>query len=700
MHRADSRKGPLRAGELAEAVVLADLTLVLSILSQVLPFLGGALLVIAIVPMAAIAARNRLRAVIVGAIAASTVGFLVLGTPVVTTVLACAALGAVVGGAARRGWGLGRTLGAAVLFLWPLAAGAIDGLLWLFSANRKLVLAQIRNSWRGARHALLWLSQHLSSVASGLNFDPAVRHMDDLVNRFLRDWWLTIPLVVLFLVVATAGLAQRITAPTLRRLRDAFAIESDAGDRDRADNDGAGEPAPVPVELRNVSVRYPEAADDALREVSLAVGPGELVAIVGSNGSGKSTLARVLAGRPPTAGEVVRRGSTGLGRPGGTAIVFQRPELQVLGVRVRDDIVWGLPQPERVDVAPVLDRVGLRAFAERETSTLSGGELQRLALAAALARRPRLLISDESTAMVDSVGRQQLVSLLRSMATDDGIAVVHVTHNAAETAVADRAITLDHGRVVPAPERVPSDRMPLPPPPPARKKDGPLFLLRGVGHEYSRRTPWAHRALAGIDLRIDHGEAVLVIGHNVSGKSTLAWVLAGLLAPSEGDARLEGQTLTSVVGQVGVAFQHARLQLLRPTVGAEVSAASGASNLATWQALRAVGLDPQDLGPRRVDELSGGQARRVVLAGAIAGRPRALVLDEPFAGLDNRGRADLSAALVRLRTERGLTLVCVSHDHDLPAALVDREVELVDGCIAYDGPGREDDRDIARGNLS
>ena len=214
---------------------------------------------------------------------------------------------------------------------------------------------------------------------------------------------------------------------------------------------------------------------------------------------------------------------------------------------------------------------------------------------------------------------------------------------------------------------------------PARKKDGPLFLLRGVGHEYSRRTPWAHRALSGIDLRIDHGEAVLVVGHNGSGKSTLAWVLAGLLDPSEGEARLEGQPLTSVVGQVGVAFQHARLQLLRPTVAAEVSAASGASNLATWQALRAVGLDPQDLGPRRVDELSGGQARRVVLAGAIAARPRALVLDEPFAGLDDHGRAELSAALVRLRTERGLTLVCVSHDRDLPAALVDREVELVEG---------------------
>ena len=716
MQRAVSRKGPLRAGELAEAVVLSDLTLVLSIISQVLPFLGGALLVIAVVPMAAIAARNRLRAVIVGAIAASTVGFMVLGTPVVTTVLACAALGAVVGGAARRGWGLGRTIGAAVLFLWPLVALAIDGLLWTFSANRKLVLTQIRNSWKGTSHALLWTSGKLGSVSEGLKFDPAVHRVDDFVERFLRYWWISVPLVLLFLVVITAGLAQRITAPTLRRIQAAFASDDDATEHgaadaraERANESLMATPMPVPVALHGVSYRYSGATGDALHDITLDVSPGELVAIIGPNGSGKSTLARILAGRTPTAGEVVRPGPTGLGKPGGTAIVFQRPELQVLGVRVRDDIVWGLPEPQLVDVASLLSRVGLASFANRETSTLSGGELQRLAVAAALARRPQLLISDESTAMVDAAGREQLVALYRSMVTDDRIAVVHVTHRPVETAVADRAIVLEHGRVVSEPEPAELDPAKFgpakfgsgdhaEPAPPARRKDGPLFLLRGVGHEYSRRTPWAHRALTGIDLRIDHGEAVLVVGHNGSGKSTLAWILAGLLDPSEGEARLEGQPLTSVVGQVGVAFQHARLQLLRPTVGAEVAAASGASNLTVWEALRSVGLDPQDLGPRRVDELSGGQARRVVLAGAIASRPQALVLDEPFAGLDDHGRVELSAALIRLRNVRGLTLVCVSHDRDLPGALVDREVELVDGRIEYDGPGRASDHDVARGN--
>jgi energy-coupling factor transport system ATP-binding protein len=351
-----------------------------------------------------------------------------------------------------------------------------------------------------------------------------------------------------------------------------------------------------------------------------------------------------------------------------------------------------------VPVDALLERVGLASFADRETSTLSGGELQRLAVAAALARRPQLLISDESTAMVDRAGRADLVKLLRSLVTEDGMAVVHITHRRSEAAAADRVIAFEAGRIVPTPAPTVAAAADPAPAKPFHRGD-PLFVLRGVGHVYSRRTPWAHRALAEVDLRIDKGEALLVVGHNGSGKSTLAWILAGLLEPSEGEARLEGRQLSTVVGQVGVAFQHARLQLLRPTVTAEVAAASGATQLVVSRSLTDVGFDPREIGPRRVDELSGGQARRVVVAGALARRPRALVLDEPFAGLDDQARSELAAALTRLRTTQGMTLVCVSHDRDLPDALVDREVELTGGRITYDGPGRASDHDVARGNL-
>ncbi len=379
--------------------------------------------------------------------------------------------------------------------------------------------------------------------------------------------------------------------------------------------------------------------------------------------------------------------AVGLGERGGTAIVSQRPEAQVLGVRVRDDVVWGMPHPERVDVDSYLDRVGLRAFADRETSTLSGGELQRLAIAAALARAPQVLISDESTAMVDAAGRALLVELFRSLAHDDGLGVVHVTHRAAEAAAADRTVTLAAGRVVDAPARLRTedaiatlDRRA------AVKLGPPLITLEHVGHVYSRNTPWSNRALTAVDLTIREGEGIVVVGHNGSGKSTLAWILAGLLGPSEGAANLGGRPIVEQVGRVGLSFQHARLQLLRPTVADEVATAGGVGESAARAALASVGLDPAEFANRRVDELSGGQMRRVVLAGVLASRPRAIVLDEPFAGLDATGRAELDTVLGELRRTHDLALVIVSHDRDLPAGLVDRIVELEAGRITRDEP--------------
>jgi energy-coupling factor transport system ATP-binding protein len=408
--------------------------------------------------------------------------------------------------------------------------------------------------------------------------------------------------------------------------------------------------------------------------VSLRVAPGEFVAVVGPNGSGKSTLARILAGRQvPSAGDIERPGGAGLGMHGGTAFVFQRPEAQVLGVGVRDDIVWGLRDPTRVDINQVLDRIGLRALADRETSTLSGGELQRLALGAALARHPALLVSDESTAMVDADGRAQHVQLLQSLARDDHVAVVHISHDPGEAAAADRVIALEHGRLAGSPnETLPPFAFPR-----ARLTLGaPVIELRQVGHVYSRGTPWAHRALEAIELTIREHEAVLVVGHNGSGKSTLAWIIAGLLNPSEGERRVEGA--------VGLSFQHARLQLLRPTVLDEVRVAASVNEANAAAALSAVGLDPHAFAQRRVDELSGGQMRRVVLADALAARPGVIVLDEPFAGLDAQGRRELEVVLTNVRTTQGVALVVVAHDRDLPAGLVDRVVELANGRVVAD----------------
>jgi energy-coupling factor transport system ATP-binding protein len=368
----------------------------------------------------------------------------------------------------------------------------------------------------------------------------------------------------------------------------------------------------------------------------------------------------------------------------------------VLGVRVRDDVVWGLPREDDVDVDGLLGRVGLNGFADRETSTLSGGELQRLAVAAALARRPSLLISDESTAMVDAAGRELLTDLLAKLAADDGLAVVHVTHRREEARRADRTVFLDRGQVVaaPHPPAVGTTRPGSPGVRPARPAAAGAaaatataagtLTVTGLGHVYTARSPWAHRALQDVNLTIAAGEAIMIVGHNGSGKSTLAWILAGLLVPSEGEASLDGQPLDRRLGRVALSFQHARLQLLRSTVRADVRAAAGVDDAAADAALSLVGLDAAELGARSVDQLSGGQQRRVALAGMLARQPDVVILDEPFAGLDDLARHGLIAVLNRLRVAVGLTLVLVSHDTDGAEQLVDRIVTLERGRIVAD----------------
>ena len=313
-------------------------------------------------------------------------------------------------------------------------------------------------------------------------------------------------------------------------------------------------------------------------------------------------------------------------------MVMQHPETQILGVRVADDVVWGLRHAADVDVASLLETVGLAGMEDRETSTLSGGELQRLAVAAALARRPRLLISDESTAMVDAEGRHALTSLLAELPSKRGMSVVHITHRREEIEAARHCFRLSQGRLV-------GDGLGVDPvvangsrsPASTNGKafagvDGGSFSgrrleLRSIAHTYGARTPWAQEALAGVDLTIEPREGVLIVGGNGSGKSTLAWIMAGVLRPSRGVALLGDRPVWSQVGAVGLAFQHARLQLQRATVARDLRAAGAADDEAVAAALSAVGLEVGEIGERRIDELSGGQQRRVALAGILARRP-------------------------------------------------------------------------------
>ncbi len=378
-------------------------------------------------------------------------------------------------------------------------------------------------------------------------------------------------------------------------------------------------------------------------------------------------------------------GIVGSGRIGGTAVVMQHPESQVLGTRVADDLVWGLPPGTAVDVDRLLGEVGLDGLAERDTGGLSGGELQRLAVAAALAREPSLLVADEVTSMVDQDGREDLMSVLSGLTRRHRTALVHITHYNDEADAADRTVTL-------AGNGADSDNMEMvetADAPSASEESGPprgvpVLELRDVGHEYGSGTPWAKTALSGIDFTVHEGDGVLIHGLNGSGKSTLAWIMAGLAVPTVGSCLLDGKPVSDQVGAVAISFQAARLQLMRSHVAHEIASAAGFSvrdRDRVITALGTVGLDPA-LADRRIDQLSGGQMRRVVLSGLLARSPRALILDEPLAGLDAASQRGLLHLLVDLRRRKRLTVVVISHDFAGLENLCPRTLHLADGVLA------------------
>lgn len=231
----------------------------------------------------------------------------------------------------------------------------------------------------------------------------------------------------------------------------------------------------------------------------------------------------------------------------------------------------------------------------------------------------------------------------------------------------------------------------------------PLILLEGLEHVYLEGTPFEYAALRGVDLQVLPGEAVGIAGATGSGKSTLVQHLNGLLRPTGGRARVagveiprRGGDLLAVRAAVGLLFQFPEHQLFEETV--ELDVGFGPRNLGlklpeveerVSEALDLVGLPREKFGSRSPFALSGGEKRRAALAGVLAMRPGCLVLDEPTAGLDPRGAASLLELLARLRRDRGMTLLMISHRMEELARVVDRLVVLAAGRVVADAPARE-----------
>ncbi|WP_328352194.1 ATP-binding cassette domain-containing protein [Streptomyces sp. NBC_00445] len=657
------RTGPLQPAELAHAAVMAALCSAIVVPATALPF-AAPLLTLGTVPMALLAFRHRLRVLGAAAVASTIVTFLVVSLAGPCSIVICVYIGGLVGFVKRRGGGIWSISVAAV------TAGAVFGvgvaaLVAVLSAFRKVIFELITG--------------YSDGVANILSVVPALESVGDWVRdaaATLIDYWpifvISTAMVIMTIINMVAWWAVSRVFARLGSVPDVHQLDFVHDDRPVA---------PVPVTLRDACFRYPGTVQDAVGPLNLTITSGEHVAVTGANGSGKTTLMLMLSGREATSGALDRPGAVGLGQYGGTTVVMQHPESQVLGTRVVDDVVWGLPCGVSVDVDRLLAEVGLAELGERDTGALSGGELQRLAVAAALAREPRLLIADEITSMVDQPGRDTLIDMLTGLTQRHDMAIVHITHFNDEACTADRIVNLTGNEdnvdmVISAP--VPAAKLA-----PSHRSGQPLLELWGVGHEYGSGTPWASTALHDIDLTIGEGDGVLIHGLNGSGKSTLAWIMAGLVEPTKGSCLLDGNPVSDQVGAVAMSFQAARLQLMRATVEAEIASASGfdpGDHGRVERALVTVGLDPA-LAHRRIDQLSGGQMRRVVLASLLAREPRAIILDEPLAGLDAASSRGLLALLTELRRDTGLTVIVISHDFSGLDELCPRTLQLHKGTL-------------------
>lgn len=493
-----------------------------------------------------------------------------------------------------------------------------------------------------------------------------------------------------------------------------------------------------------VGYAYPGSSGPSLRDVSLTLEPGEFCVLAGRSGSGKSTLLRAAAGLVPHfhggafSGRVVVAGldtrehqPSAVGAVAGT--LLQDPETQVVMSSVRAELALALESRPggAAAVARGVEEValalGIGELLDRPTGELSGGELQRVALAAALVSRPALVLLDEPTSQLDPVAGDELIWQLRRLNQESDTAVLLIEHRLERClGAADRVIAMADGAIVCdrdpsgflewAAAEEPSLQTPaarlveavgLAPPPAGVKqaramlrrhgllperpaaeeqdagrsasrglarlrprrahggRDQAALEMRGVWHEL-RDGP---AVLRGADLRIEAGETVALMGRNGAGKSTLLRHAAGLLEPTRGSVRS--------AGRVALLLQNPGDYLLHERVAEEAPAA----------ALERHGLTA--LAERHPRDLSGGERQRLALAIVLgdgdAERPAVLALDEPTRGMDRLAKQQLAAEL-RARAGEGLAVIVATHDAEFAAALASRAVLLAQGRVIADGP--------------
>lgn len=502
------------------------------------------------------------------------------------------------------------------------------------------------------------------------------------------------------------------------------------------------------IEIDNIRVTYKSDSGvlHAISSLSLDVKKGQYLAVLGPNGSGKSTLIKALCGMVPLkkgririSGRVVSHGRFGEDLFGKVAAVFQEPSGQFLMPDVRMEILsvlqnLGLSYDEQTNrLTQVIERFSLQDLPGKSPDCLSGGQMQIVNLACALAVRPEVLLLDEPTTFLDTSYRRILLDHLDSLC-DDGLTILHVTQYPDEALRSGRVLVLDSGDLVAdgnprdvlednnmlirhnllTPRRVACRRwlgfdyaengaiesfcsniesgentipankhLSL-------KSNSPYLRALNIYFEY---TPDSF-SMEIDDLKLYRGQIVGLVGPTGSGKSTLAFLLAGLLRSEKGNIELEGKPLSSyqtkILRQhVGISWQMPDPVLIGPTVADDIGLMAknlGIEDVDIEAILLHVGLAGFE--NRIVDSLSGGEKRKLSLAGLLTSDPDYAILDEPAAFLDPSAQEDIMA-IIRNIANSGTGVLIVGHDLPFISELAERIIGLKDGRIIFDLPSGE-----------
>ena len=502
----------------------------------------------------------------------------------------------------------------------------------------------------------------------------------------------------------------------------------------------------------------------AVKDVDFLADKGEMIAILGRNGSGKSTFARHLNGLlAPHEGTVIIGGQdlskvsalSSIRRQVG--MVFQ--DNQIVGNTLAEDVGFGLENLgmssadiwDKID--EMLELTGLAAYKYSNTSRISGGQKQRLAIASAMAMTPECIVLDEATSMLDPQGARDMLELVQKLHREKNITVIMVTHKISEALMADRVYILDNSKIVAkgTPEDVFTDverlkkygleipvRMKLEAGIPVdicseyKKKhlqisqdagvsadhigDSGNSLsnlrrciveLQNVSYSYMNGNE-EYKALSDIDLKIYEGQVVSVIGQTGSGKSTLLQMINKLIAPQSGHVYLyetdvqRVRNIKDIRRRIGYVFQFPESQLFENTVLKDVmygpinfGMSKEEAERAAENALDLVGV-PKKYADYSPFELSGGLKKRVAIAGILAYEPEILILDEPACGLDGESREQLWNLIRTLNREKNVTIILVSHDMEDVYEMSERVLLMDHGRIVYDGGtvGFFDDKEL------